>query len=143
MAKARREREVPRSFQFHWGGGQIVEEAAYIGEHTEPAIQLLEYEGHPGSYGIRFCYHNHDGRFQRSPMMIDDRHVNIIRAIARYYVLNRAQIQRLCFPSDNGGRVTRRHIGALLEHGMLDAVVPRKELKAYISRALDFMSVTA
>jgi acetyl-CoA carboxylase carboxyl transferase subunit beta len=27
----------------------------------------------------------------------------------------------------------------LLEHGMLDAVVPRKEMKAYISRALDFM----
>ncbi len=27
----------------------------------------------------------------------------------------------------------------LLEHGMLDAVVPRKELKAYIARALDFM----
>jgi acetyl-CoA carboxylase carboxyl transferase subunit beta len=31
----------------------------------------------------------------------------------------------------------------LLEHGMLDAVVPRKELKAYISRALDFMCVAA
>src|SRR6266498_3102174 len=28
----------------------------------------------------------------------------------------------------------------LLEHGMLDAVVPRKDLKAYISRALDFMT---
>jgi acetyl-CoA carboxylase carboxyl transferase subunit beta len=28
----------------------------------------------------------------------------------------------------------------LLEHGMLDAVVPRKEMKAYIARALDFMS---
>jgi acetyl-CoA carboxylase carboxyl transferase subunit beta len=28
----------------------------------------------------------------------------------------------------------------LLEHGMLDAVVPRKDLKAYISRALAFMS---
>jgi acetyl-CoA carboxylase carboxyl transferase subunit beta len=27
----------------------------------------------------------------------------------------------------------------LLDHGMLDAVVPRKELKPYISRALDFM----
>ncbi len=27
----------------------------------------------------------------------------------------------------------------LLQHGMLDAVVPRKELKAYIARALDFM----
>jgi len=27
-----------------------------------------------------------------------------------------------------------------LEHGMLDAVVPRKELKSYIARALEFMS---
>ena len=27
----------------------------------------------------------------------------------------------------------------LLEHGMLDAVVPRKQMKAYISRALEFM----
>ena len=30
----------------------------------------------------------------------------------------------------------------LLEHGMLDAVVHRKEMKSYISRALDFMSVS-
>jgi acetyl-CoA carboxylase carboxyl transferase subunit beta len=28
----------------------------------------------------------------------------------------------------------------LLEHGMLDAVVPRKQLKTYISRALEFMA---
>jgi acetyl-CoA carboxylase carboxyl transferase subunit beta len=28
----------------------------------------------------------------------------------------------------------------LLEHGMLDAVVPRKEMKSYIGRALDFMT---
>jgi acetyl-CoA carboxylase carboxyl transferase subunit beta len=27
----------------------------------------------------------------------------------------------------------------LLEHGMLDAVVPRKDLKRYIARALEFM----
>ncbi|HZP16542.1 MAG TPA: acetyl-CoA carboxylase, carboxyltransferase subunit beta [Terriglobales bacterium] len=31
----------------------------------------------------------------------------------------------------------------LLEHGMLDAVVHRKELKAYIARALDFMTTAA
>jgi acetyl-CoA carboxylase carboxyl transferase subunit beta len=31
----------------------------------------------------------------------------------------------------------------LLEHGMLDAVVHRKELKAYIARALEFMSPAA
>jgi hypothetical protein len=64
-------REVPRSFKFHWGGGEIIEEASYTGQYTEPAIQLLEYEGHPGAYGIRFCYYSHAGRFQRSPMMID------------------------------------------------------------------------
>jgi acetyl-CoA carboxylase carboxyl transferase subunit beta len=31
----------------------------------------------------------------------------------------------------------------LLEHGMLDAVVPRQELKGYIERALSFMSAAA
>src|SRR5262249_54785494 len=31
----------------------------------------------------------------------------------------------------------------LLQHGMLDAVVPRKQLKSYIGRALDFMAATA
>jgi len=31
----------------------------------------------------------------------------------------------------------------LLEHGMLDAIVPRKELKGYIGRALEFMSPAA
>jgi len=62
-------RPVPRPFEFHWGKGQITEEACFTGEHTEPAIQLLEYEG--GGQGIRFCYYSLDGRFQRSPMMID------------------------------------------------------------------------
>jgi hypothetical protein len=65
------ERQVPRPFKFHWGTGEITEEASFMGPYTEPAIQLLEYEGHPGAYGIRFCYYNHAGRFQRSPMMID------------------------------------------------------------------------
>ena len=40
-------------------------------ELAEPAIQLLEYDDGPGSYGMRFCYYSLDGRFQRSPMMID------------------------------------------------------------------------
>ena len=62
-------REVPRPFAFHWGGGQIVEEASFSGQYTEPSIQLLEYD--EGGYGIRFCYYSLDGRFQRSPMMID------------------------------------------------------------------------
>jgi hypothetical protein len=68
---ARRGREVPRPFAFHWGGGEIIEEASFRGEYTEPSIQLLQYEGHEGSHGVRFCYYSLDGRFQRSPMMID------------------------------------------------------------------------
>ena len=31
----------------------------------------------------------------------------------------------------------------LLEHGFLDAVVPRGELKSYLARALDFMATPA
>jgi acetyl-CoA carboxylase carboxyl transferase subunit beta len=31
----------------------------------------------------------------------------------------------------------------LLEHGMLDAVVPRKDMKAYIARALEFMTAVS
>ena len=47
MADRQQGREVPRPFNFHWGSGQIIEEAAYTGQYTEPAIQLLEYEDHP------------------------------------------------------------------------------------------------
>ena len=67
----KRGRPIPRPFAFHWGGGNIVEEASFTGKYTEPSIQLLEYEGDPGSFGLRFCYYSHDGRFQRSPMMLD------------------------------------------------------------------------
>ncbi len=95
-AGAKRGREVPRPFAFHWGGGQVVEEASYVGEHTEPAIQLLEYEGHPGSYGIRFCYFNLDGRFQRSPMMIDgEDSFEGLRAALKETPKLRAMLQRL------------------------------------------------
>ena len=57
------QRAVPRQFEFHWGRGQIIEEASYVGRHTEPAIQLLEYERHPGSYGIRFSTTTTPGAF--------------------------------------------------------------------------------
>ncbi len=68
---------VPRSFEFHWAGGQIIEEASYTGQYTEPAIQLLEYEGHSGAYGIRFCYYNHQGPVPAQPD--DDRRRGLVR----------------------------------------------------------------
>ncbi len=93
---AKRGREVPRPFAFHWGGGEIIEEASFRGEHTEPSIQLLEYEGHEGSYGVRFCYYSLDGRFQRSPMMIDsDTNLEGLRAALKKTPKLRALLKRM------------------------------------------------
>ena len=90
-------RAVPRPFTMHWGGGQIVEEASHAGRHTEPAIQLMEYaDGEAaGSWSIRFCYYDHQGRFQRSPMMLDaDTLEGLRQALARTPKL-RALLRRL------------------------------------------------
>lgn len=49
--------------------------------------------------------------------MITDRDISILVALVRYYVLNRQQIQRLVFPTDGNGRITRRRLqGLLVEH---------------------------
>src|SRR5581483_341894 len=67
-------RKLPRPFAMHWGTGLITEEASFTGEYHAPCIQLLEYTEGPaaGSKSIRFCYYGHDGRFQRSPLMIGE-----------------------------------------------------------------------
>src|SRR4051812_6175037 len=52
--------------------------------------------------------------------MITDREFAILVAVVRYYVLNRAQIQRLCFPNDTNGRVTRRRLQMLVAAGLLN-----------------------
>ena len=67
-------RKLPRPFEMHWGRGEIVEEASFDGEWHEPCIQLLAYtEGEAaGSYTVRFCTYNHEGRFQRSPLMASE-----------------------------------------------------------------------
>ena len=64
-----RPRKIPRPFELHWGKGNIVEEATFEGQYHQPSIQLLEFED--GSLSVRFCYYNREGRFQRSPLMID------------------------------------------------------------------------
>ena len=52
--------------------------------------------------------------------MITERDVAILWALIRYYVLNRIQIQRLCFPADESGRITRRRIQALVEAKLIN-----------------------
>jgi len=52
--------------------------------------------------------------------MLTDRDFLILLAVVRYYVLNRQQIQRLCFPQDPNGRVTRRRLQMLVSAGLLN-----------------------
>lgn len=67
---ARTERQLPRPFSFHWGGGQIVEEAFTVAQWNEPTVQLLQYDN--GGFTVRFCSYNHAGMFQRGPLMVDE-----------------------------------------------------------------------
>lgn len=61
-------RALPRPFTLHWGKGEIVEEATYLGRYHQPSIQLLQFED--GSVELRFCYYDRLGRFQRSPLIL-------------------------------------------------------------------------
>jgi hypothetical protein len=71
-------RTVPRPFSLHWGDGRIVEEASVDGPYHAPTLQLLEFED--GSTSIRFCYYDREGRFQRSPLIVDQVTLDGLRA---------------------------------------------------------------
>jgi hypothetical protein len=86
-------RDVPRPFTMPWGKGEIIEEAAAIGEYHEPAIQLLRYED--GSLSVRFCHYDHRGRFQRSPLMISDDTIRGLRRSLAKTPRLRALLKRL------------------------------------------------
>ena len=61
-------RTLPRPFALQWGGGCIVEEVVYDGQHHEPSQQLLEIED--GSLSMRFCYYDQVSRYQSSPLFV-------------------------------------------------------------------------
>lgn len=90
-------RAVPRPFEMHWGKGVVAEEAASTGEYHEPCIQLLEYtDGEAaGSFSIRFCHYSHDGRFQRSPLMVGEADIEPMRAALARTPKLRALLKRL------------------------------------------------
>ncbi len=64
----------PRTFSLHWGAGTIAEEAVALDKYHRSVIQLLKFEqgAAAGTYEIRFCYYDTDGRFQRSPLIVDE-----------------------------------------------------------------------
>jgi hypothetical protein len=75
----------------------IVEEALAEGEYHNPAIQLLEYQEGPagGSLSIRFCYFSHDGRFQRSPLLIGEEDLDTLHDALQSTPRLRALLERL------------------------------------------------
>jgi hypothetical protein len=76
-------RTIPRPFTLRWGSGVIAEEAAYVGQHHEPALQLLEFED--GSLSVRFCYYDHAGPAQAgSPLVVsNDEIAGLKKALAQ------------------------------------------------------------
>lgn len=90
-------RRLPRPFSMHWGTGQITEEASFVAEYHEPAIQLLEYTEGPaaGSFSVRFCYYSHDGRFQRSPLMLGEETIEGLRGALQRTPKLRSILRRL------------------------------------------------
>jgi len=80
--KASADASAPRTFALHWGSGVIEEEATAEDQYHRSSIQLLKFLEGPaaGTREIRFCYYNPDGRFQRSPLVIDE---EIIGALAK------------------------------------------------------------
>jgi hypothetical protein len=70
-----------RSFSLHWGKGVIEEEVRISGAYHCPTIQLLKFtEGAAaGTREIRFCYYDHHGRFQRSPLIVDEKDIPALR----------------------------------------------------------------
>ena len=49
--------------------------------------------------------------------MITDKGIAVLAVLAKYYVLCRPQIQRLCFPQHRDGRSTRKHLSKLVRAG--------------------------
>ena len=71
----------PKKFSLHWGRGIVEEEAQITTPYRRPTIQLLKFlqSEAAGTYEIRFCHYDHRGRFQRSPLIIDEKDLPALR----------------------------------------------------------------
>jgi hypothetical protein len=94
MAKAAK---PGREFALHWGSGFIEEEVQIETEHHRPTIQLLRFtEGAAkGTREIRFCHYDHKGRFQRSPLIIDEADLPALKAALATTPRLQAMLRRL------------------------------------------------
>ena len=74
-----------KTFSLHWGSGVVEEEAQIETPYHRPTIQLLKFaDGKAkGTYEIRFCAYDHRGRFQRMPLIVDERELAPLRKALR------------------------------------------------------------
>lgn len=85
MTSGRRKKTTEKTFSLHWGSGVIGEEAQIATPYHLPTIQLLEFTAGQakGSRAIRFCHYDARGRFQRSPLIIDEKDVEPLARAAK------------------------------------------------------------
>jgi len=64
-----------KTFSLHWGSGVVEEEVQIETPYHRPTIQLLKFTAGKakGAYEIRFAAYDHRGRFQRMPLIVDER----------------------------------------------------------------------
>jgi hypothetical protein len=72
-------RKLPRPFTMPWGGGSVVAEAGADTQYNELVVQLLEYDDPALGRSLRFCQYWPDGRFQRQPMLLNERDIPALR----------------------------------------------------------------
>ena len=62
-----------KAFKLPWGSGVVEEEVQIEAKYHMPTVQLLRFtEGQAkGTLEVRFCHYDHEGRFQRSPLIVD------------------------------------------------------------------------
>ena len=89
-------RKLPRDFKLHWGKGVIAEEASAQTPFHEPCIQLLQFED--GSRSLRFCTYNHQGRFQRVPLIVSEEAIEALRESVQANPGIRELIEKLAAP---------------------------------------------
>jgi hypothetical protein len=75
----------------------IAEEVRVRGPYHCPAIQLLEFRAGSaaGASQIRFCYYDHQGRFQRSPLIVDEKDLEALAAALKGAPRLRAMLRSL------------------------------------------------
>jgi hypothetical protein len=89
--------KTEKTFALHWGRGVIAEEAQIASEYHSPTIQLLSFTAGAaaGTHEIRFCHYDHHGRFQRSPLIIDERDLPGLRRALKATPRLRRMLARL------------------------------------------------